>query len=104
MAAADAIKQVLGMDNFADYEQTVYDKYQENAEHEIVDNLNITLSSMPFLQLLKVWVLNAPVSFMVSVRLRFNLSLAKNGKFYHLFFSGQDQKKKAVHRNDRREP
>jgi len=55
MAAADAIKQVLGMDNFADYEQTVYDKYQENAEHEIVDNLNITLSSMPFLQLLKVW-------------------------------------------------
>jgi hypothetical protein len=43
----------LGIENFAEYEQSVYDKYQEKAEREIVDKLNSILSSMEFVQILK---------------------------------------------------
>ncbi len=55
MAVADTIVKVLGTDNFADYEQSVYDSYQEKAEHEIVNKLNTLLSSIAFLQSLKTW-------------------------------------------------
>jgi len=43
MAVADTIIKVLGTDNFVDYEQSVYDSYQEKAEREIVNKLNTLL-------------------------------------------------------------
>jgi len=55
MAVADTIIKVLGTDNFVDYEQSVYDSYQEKAEREIVNKLNTLLSNIAFLQALKTW-------------------------------------------------
>jgi len=55
MAVADAITEVLGTDSFADYEQGVYDSYQEKAERDIVNTLNVLLSSVVFMQILKAW-------------------------------------------------
>ena len=55
MAVADAVIEILGTDNFADYERSVYDAYQEKAEHEIINTFNTLLSSMEFLIILKAW-------------------------------------------------
>ncbi len=63
MATADEIQQIWGMDNFSNYEQSVYDKYQENAEREIVDRLNSILSSIPYLQILKGWGVKCACKF-----------------------------------------
>lgn len=55
MAVADAVIEMLGTDNFADYERSVYDSYQEKAEREIINTLNALLSSAAFLMILKAW-------------------------------------------------
>ena len=55
MAVANTIIKVLGINNFADYEQSVYNSYQEKAEREIVNKLNTLLSNIAFLQALKTW-------------------------------------------------
>ena len=55
MAVADAINEVLGTDSFADYEQSVYNSYQEKAERDIVNTINALLSSEVFLRVLKTW-------------------------------------------------
>jgi len=54
-AVTNTMIKVLGTDNFADYEQSVYDSYQEKAEREIVNKLNTLLSSLSFLQVLNTW-------------------------------------------------
>ncbi|WP_457554005.1 hypothetical protein [Desulfobacula sp.] len=54
MAVADAIIEQLGTDSFADYEQSIYDSYQEKAEREIVNTLNDLLSSEALFNLLKI--------------------------------------------------
>jgi len=41
--------------DFAQYEQNIYDKYQEKAEQEIVSNLNVLLSHPDFMRPLKQW-------------------------------------------------
>ena len=43
------ITSFLGTENFADYEQNVYEKYQEMAEREIIAKLNSLLSNIVFL-------------------------------------------------------
>jgi len=53
MAVVEIITDVFGTDNFADYEQRVYDSYQKRAEDEIITALDTVLSSMLFLQGLK---------------------------------------------------
>lgn len=53
MAVVKIITDVFGTDNFADYEQRVYDSYQKRAEDEIITALDTVLSSMLFLQGLK---------------------------------------------------
>lgn len=63
MAMADAIITVLGTDSFADYERSVYEKHQQKAEQEIADMLNLLLSSMPFLQILKQWAAKTACRF-----------------------------------------
>jgi len=55
MTSTDVIRSVLGVDNFVDYEQEVYKKYQEMAERKIVEKLNSLLLNTLFLQLLQTW-------------------------------------------------
>ena len=55
MAMTDAITAALGTDSFADYERSVYEQHQQKAEQEIVETLNLLLSSVLFLQILKEW-------------------------------------------------
>jgi len=45
----------FGTDNFADYEQEIYRKHQEQAEHEIISRLNELLANVVFWSILKQW-------------------------------------------------
>lgn len=63
MSVADAITSVLGTDSFADYERSVYERYQQKAEQEIAEMLNLLLSSMPFLLVLKQWAAKTACRF-----------------------------------------
>ena len=55
MTVNSVITSVLGTEDFAEYEQNMYEKYQEMAEREIIDNLNALLSNILFLTILKKW-------------------------------------------------
>ena len=55
MTVDGVIASVFEMENFADYEQNVYDKYQAMAEGEIIPKLNELLSSVLFLNILRQW-------------------------------------------------
>ena len=102
MAVADVIVSYFGNDNFADYEQSVYDKYQEIAECEIIDNLNFTLSSMPFLQLLKAWGAKCACKSHGFRQIKIQLKSGQKREVFSPVFLKARSKKKADHRNDRR--
>lgn len=74
MTADSVIKSVLGTEDFAQYEQDVYEKYQEMAEREITSKLNKLLSSLAFLTLLKQWSARCACRFLghreITVRLK----------------------------------
>jgi len=55
MAVAEILNEVLGTDSFAEYEQSVYNSYQEKAERDIVNTINALLSNAAFLRILKAW-------------------------------------------------
>ncbi len=55
MTVDGVITSQLGTGNFAEYEQGVYEKYQEMAEREIIARLDALLSDAGFLSLLKQW-------------------------------------------------
>ena len=55
MTVNKVITSVLGTEDFAQYEQTVYDKHQKMAECEIINQLNVLLSNACFLMILKQW-------------------------------------------------
>ena len=55
MTVDSVITSVLGIEDFAGYEQNVYEKYQEMAEREIIAKLNLLLSNIVFLKILKQW-------------------------------------------------
>ncbi len=55
MTVNNVINSVIGTEDFASYEQEVYEKYQQMAEREIIDKLNELLSSASFLAILKQW-------------------------------------------------
>jgi hypothetical protein len=55
MAVDSVIKSVFGTEEFFQYEQNVYGKYQEMAEGEINFKLNELLSNVSFLIILKEW-------------------------------------------------
>lgn len=55
MTVDDAIVSILGAENFVEYEQDVYEKYQEMAEREIIDKLNSFLTNVVFVKTLKQW-------------------------------------------------
>lgn len=50
-----AITSLLGTENFADYEENVYERYQEMAEREIIIRLDSLLSNLVLLSILKQW-------------------------------------------------
>lgn len=55
MIVENEIISVFGTKDFAQYEQNMYEKYQEMAEREIIIQLNKLLSTPSFLILLKQW-------------------------------------------------
>ncbi len=55
MTVNNVINSVIGTEDFASYEQDVYEKYLQMAEREIIDKLNKLLSSALFLAILKPW-------------------------------------------------
>ena len=55
MTVENVITSVFGTEDYSQYEQTVYEKYQQMAEAEIITELNRLLSSACFLILLKQW-------------------------------------------------
>ena len=63
MAVVDAIASILGTDSFTDYERSVYEKYQQKAEQEIAAMLNLLLSSIPLLLVLKQWAAKTACRF-----------------------------------------
>ena len=74
MTVNNVINSVLGTEDFADYEQNVYEKYQEMAEREIIDNLNNLLSNISFLEILKQWGCQCACRFLkhreITIRLK----------------------------------
>ncbi|NIA09831.1 MAG: hypothetical protein GWP10_08895, partial [Nitrospiraceae bacterium] len=70
----NVIASVFGTDNFAEYEQNVYEKYQEMAESEIIDKLNALLFNVVFLSILKQWGSRCACSFQgyrpITIRLK----------------------------------
>jgi len=64
----------LGIEDFAEYEQDVYAKYQEMAEREIIANLNSLLSNIVFLKILKQWGAQCACRFLeyreITIRLK----------------------------------
>jgi len=74
MAVVETITDVFGTDNFADYEQCVYDRYQKRAEDEIIAALDTVLSSMQFLRGLKALCGKCALKFhgyrSISIRLK----------------------------------
>ena len=74
MTVDETITSVLGTENFAEYEQDVYEKYQEMAELEIIDKLNTLLGNIVFLQILKQWGTQCACSYQeyrkITIRLK----------------------------------
>jgi hypothetical protein len=70
----NVIRSVLGTDNFADYEQNVYERHQEMAEREIIATLGVLLSNTLFLTILKQWSSKCACRFLeyreISIRLK----------------------------------
>ncbi|MBW2652679.1 MAG: hypothetical protein JRC57_06305 [Deltaproteobacteria bacterium] len=74
MTVNRVIISVLGTEDFAEYEQNVYEKYQEMAEHEIIAKLNSLLSNVAFLKILKQWGAQCACRFLeyreITIRLK----------------------------------
>jgi hypothetical protein len=74
MTVDSAITSVFGIEDFAQYEQNAYEKYQEMAEREIIAKLNELLSNLSFLMILKRWSARCACRFLeyreISVRLK----------------------------------
>lgn len=63
MTVNEITASTFGIDNFTEFEQYTYEKYQAIAEREIMDKLNELLSNIVFLQILKQWGAQCACSF-----------------------------------------
>ena len=74
MTVNNTITSVLGTEDFVEYEQDVYEKYQEKAECEIIEKLNAFLSNTFFLMILKQWSAQCACRFLgyreITIRLK----------------------------------
>lgn len=96
MAVADAVIEMLGTDNFADYERSVYDSYQEKAEREIINTLNSLLSSSTFLMILKSWGSSCGCKFHGFRDIFIRLKSGRKWKIHSPVFLKAKPKKKEV--------
>lgn len=63
MAVAKTINEISGIDNFADFEESVYDKYQKKAEHDIVKTINSLLINTAYIKELKAYAAKCGCKF-----------------------------------------
>jgi hypothetical protein len=74
MTVDSVITSVFDTEDFSQYEQNVYEKYQEMAEREIIAKLNELLSNIYFLIILKQWSARCACRFLryreITVRLK----------------------------------
>ncbi|MCP3921135.1 MAG: hypothetical protein GY714_00980 [Desulfobacterales bacterium] len=103
MAVANVIDSVFGMDDFANYEQSIYNKYQEIAEREIVNTLKSLLSSTSFLQILKAWGSKCACKFFGFRLIKIQLKSGEKWEILSPVFLKSRSKKKAGLRNDIKE-
>jgi hypothetical protein len=96
MAVAEAVIEILGTDSFADYERSVYDSYQEKAEHEIINTLNSLLSSVAFLMVLKTWGARCGCKFHGFRDVSIRLKSGRKRKIHSPVFLKATPKKKEV--------
>jgi len=89
-----AITSVLGTEDFAKYEQNVYEKYQEMAEHEIIDKLNSLLSNIVFLKILKQWGSRCACRFLEYREITIRLKSGRQWKVLSPVFLRAKPKKK----------
>ena len=81
MTVESVITSVLGAEDFARYEQNLYEKYQDRAEREMIAQLNELLSNGPFLMLLKQWSARCACRFLEPRK----ILGTQNGRYYTLY-------------------
>ena len=94
MTADDKIASILGAGNFAEYEQNVYEKYQEMAEREIVARLNSVLSNVDLLKILKQWGAQCACRFLGYREITIRLKSGQQWKIQSPVFLRANPKKK----------
>lgn len=86
----DVISLYLGTDNFADYEQKIYGKYQEMAEREIVARLNELLANTCFWTMLKQWAGQCACRFLEYREINIRLKSGQQWKIWSPVFLRAD--------------
>lgn len=86
MTVDNVIKSVFDTDNFSQYEQDVYEKYQEMAELEIIAKLNELLSNALFLLILKQWSGQCACRFFQFREITIRLKSGKEWKIFSPVF------------------
>jgi hypothetical protein len=88
------ITSVLGTENFVEYEQNVYEKYQEMAEREIIAKLNSLLSNIVFQKILKQWGVQCACRFLEYREITIRLKSGRQWKILSPVFLRAKPKKK----------
>ena len=94
MTANRIINSVFSVDDFAKYEQEVYEKYQEIAEREIIDKINELLLNNLFLEMLKCWGGQCAYRFLEYREITIRLKSGQSWKINSPVFYRQKPKKK----------
>jgi hypothetical protein len=89
-----AITSVLGTESFVEYEQNVYEKYQEMAEREILAKLKKLLSDILFLKILKQWSAQCACRFLEYREITIRLKSGRQWKILSPVFLRAKPKKK----------
>ena len=94
MTVDGTITSVLGTENFVEYEQNVYEKYQEMAEREIIAKLNSLLSNIVFQKILKQWGVQCACRFLEYREITIRLKSGRQWKILSPVFLRAKPKKK----------
>ena len=94
MTVDSAITSVLGTESFVEYEQNVYEKYQEMAEREILAKLKKLLSDILFLKILKQWSAQCACRFLEYREITIRLKSGRQWKILSPVFLRAKPKKK----------
>lgn len=88
------VASYLGTDNFADYEQEIYRKHQENAEQEIISRLNELLANVVFWSILKQWAGQCACRFLEYREINIRLKSGQQWKVWSPVFLRAKPKRK----------